>query len=93
MQDFKIFAFEKEAHPLPTIKAKNMPLEAAIANEIAKAHFKYEKTSDRPMAGLADGRWPMAMLTIGDADGDADGDSFSFSFSKVFISRSLTLTK
>ena len=40
-------------------------------------------TSDRPMVGLADGRWPMAMLTIGDADGDGDADvSCHFRFSK-----------
>ena len=38
--NFKIFALEKEAHPLCLIKAKNMPLEAAITNEIAKAYVK-----------------------------------------------------
>ena len=32
---------------------------------------------------MADGRWPMAMLTPGDADGDADADvSSHFRFDK-----------
>ena len=47
----------------------------AYRSAYAKASTElYLRPSDRPMAELADGRWPMAMLTTGDADGDADGD-------------------
>ena len=41
---------------------------------VVKNNAQCEANSDRPMVELADGRWPMAMLTTGDADGDADGD-------------------